>query len=124
MGVLFRLTGGEPYLGFHAAIEYPGFVAEPCDEYSCKPGKQNFPFKTMAMLIALTTLVIVSLITDFLFKKEYLKRQHDILHVFHEPQPKSYAVADVDEKPEKAVELTPSDGHYAHNGAVSTTVPA
>lgn len=45
-----RLSGGEPQLNLKALIEYPGF----------KNGQQLFPFRTLAMLLSLITLIFVS----------------------------------------------------------------
>jgi len=45
-----RLTGGEPMLGLPPMIYYPGWDGE----------RQLFPFRTMAMITSLVTLVGVS----------------------------------------------------------------
>lgn len=49
---LVRLTGGEPLMGLPALIHYPGF--DPVNN------RQLFPFRTMAMLLSLFTLIGVS----------------------------------------------------------------
>lgn len=58
------LTGGEPYIGVPATIHYPFY-----DEAT---GQQNFPFRTVAMLVSLFTLIIVSAIAKALFQHEIL----------------------------------------------------
>lgn len=50
-----RLAGGEPILGLPAAIHFPGYDEE--------KNEQLFPFRTMAMLLSLFTLVSVSWLT-------------------------------------------------------------
>lgn len=55
-----RLSGGEPMMGLPAFIHYPGYVE--AEE------KQLFPFRTMAMLFSLSTLIGVSYAT----KKKFL----------------------------------------------------
>ena len=62
LGMLLRLTGGETILGFPPLIKYPWF-----DEVS---GKQLFPFKTLCMVVCLTTTIVVSLIVNCWRKKE------------------------------------------------------
>jgi solute carrier family 5 (high affinity choline transporter), member 7 len=47
-----RLSGGEPMLGLPALIHFPGY-----DEIG---QRQLFPFRTMAMLMSLFTLIGVS----------------------------------------------------------------
>uniref|UniRef100_A0A1B6E374 High-affinity choline transporter 1 n=5 Tax=Clastoptera arizonana TaxID=38151 RepID=A0A1B6E374_9HEMI len=62
-----RLSGGEPQLGVPAFIHYPGWDGE----------KQLFPFRTMAMLISLITLVFVSWLTKYLFETGKLAPGYD-----------------------------------------------
>jgi len=47
-----RLMGGEPMLGLPAFIHFPGYDEE--------KSRQLFPFRTMAMLMSLITLISVS----------------------------------------------------------------
>jgi len=47
---IVRMTGGEPMLGMPAWIHYPGWDGE----------RQLFPFRTMAMIMSLVTLILVS----------------------------------------------------------------
>lgn len=46
---VIRVSGGEPILNMPAIVYYPG--------YDFEGGKQRFPFRTMAMLMSLFTLV-------------------------------------------------------------------
>lgn len=52
MAFLVRVSGGEPQLGLDPFIHYP--------DYDYENSRQMFPFRTMAMLMSLTTLVGVS----------------------------------------------------------------
>ena len=52
IALFVRLMGGEPLLGLPAAIHFPGYDEE--------KQQQLFPFRTMAMLMSLSTLVFVS----------------------------------------------------------------
>ena len=54
---LIRLSGGEPLMGLPAFIHYPGW-----DEIE---NKQLFPFRTMAMVLSLLTLIGVSRWTKY-----------------------------------------------------------
>ncbi|KAG0714830.1 High-affinity choline transporter 1 [Chionoecetes opilio] len=64
LGMLVRLLGGEPYIGVPATIHYPF--------YNEATGQQNFPFRTVAMLVSLSTLILVSAIAKAIFKYEIL----------------------------------------------------
>ena len=57
-------AGGEPYIGVPATIHYPFY-----DETT---GQQNFPFRTVAMLVSLSSLIIVSAIAKAIFTHELL----------------------------------------------------
>lgn len=52
IALFIRLSGGEPILGLPALIHFPGYDEE--------NNVQLFPFRTMAMLISLITLIGVS----------------------------------------------------------------
>lgn len=70
MAFLVRLTGGEPLLGLKPLVRYPGFIEE--------SQLQLFPFKTLAMMISLFTLVGVSYGTKRIFESGYLAPGYDI----------------------------------------------
>lgn len=55
VALLIRLSGGEPMLGLPALIHFPGYDEE--------NNRQLFPFRTMAMITSLFTLVFVSWLT-------------------------------------------------------------
>lgn len=65
-----RISGGEPMMGLPALIRYPGY-----DEESAT---QMFPFRTLAMLISLVTLVGVSFGTQFAFLTGRLAPGYDV----------------------------------------------
>jgi len=71
VGLLLRLSGGEPMLFFPAAIHYPMYDAE--------AGMQYFPFKTMSMLASLFCCIYGSLGTEYLFKSGRLGIEMDVL---------------------------------------------
>lgn len=66
---LVRLSGGEPQLGLPALIHYPG--------YDYEAGQQLFPFRTMAMLMSLVTLIGVSWWTKWVFETGRLAPGYD-----------------------------------------------
>lgn len=76
VGLLMRILGGDQVLGIQAVIHYPYF--DP------KHNKQIFPFKIVAMLCSLATIVIVSYITHFIFKRNYLSKKFDIFNCFQD----------------------------------------
>lgn len=76
VGLLMRILGGDQVLGIQAVIHYPYF--DP------KHNKQIFPFKIVAMLSSLATIVIVSYITHFIFNRNYLSKKFDIFNCFQD----------------------------------------
>ncbi|GMT26108.1 hypothetical protein PFISCL1PPCAC_17405 [Pristionchus fissidentatus] len=69
VGLLLRLSGGEPMLSLPASIHYPMY-----DE-----GAQFFPFKTMSMAACLATIVGVSKLSTHLFATGRLSPSLDFL---------------------------------------------
>ncbi|XP_048763868.2 high-affinity choline transporter 1-like [Ostrea edulis] len=69
VGMFFRIAGGEPTLGIDAVIKYP---------YYSEERGQMFPFKTLCMLMSLTTIISVSCLTNFLFKRKIVHPRFDI----------------------------------------------
>lgn len=65
-----RISGGEKEMGLPALIHYPGYDAE--------SNTQMFPFRTMAMLMSLVTLVGVSYATQTLFLSGRLAPGYDV----------------------------------------------
>ncbi len=68
-----KLLGGEPLLGLPVVLAYPFYDPE----YG-----QLFPFRTLCMVIALLSHVIVSLLTTWLFREKYLPPSWDFLQCF------------------------------------------
>ncbi|KGL80172.1 High affinity choline transporter 1, partial [Tinamus guttatus] len=72
VGLLLRLLAGEPALKIPPVIRYPG----------CSFVKgtyiQLFPFKTFTMLLTLGTIIAVSYLAAFLFKRNLLPRRWDV----------------------------------------------
>ena len=57
VGLLVRISGGESKLKIPPVIKYPGF--------DCQANKQNFPFRTLAMIMSLCACLLGSaLFTD------------------------------------------------------------
>ncbi|XP_061506774.1 high-affinity choline transporter 1 [Anopheles gambiae] len=66
---MVRLSGGEAMLGLPALIHYPGYNEE--------TSTQMFPFRTMAMIMSLITLVGVSWWTKWVFETGRLAPHYD-----------------------------------------------
>lgn len=64
-----RLSGGESIIGLPALIHYPGYDEE--------NERQLFPFRTMAMLMSLITLIGVSAYSKWIFETGRLAPQYD-----------------------------------------------
>jgi high affinity choline transporter 7 len=69
VGLILRLSGGEPLLHFPAFIHFPMYT----------DGVQYFPFRTLAMACSLTTIISVSLTTEYLFKSGRVPIEWDFL---------------------------------------------
>uniref|UniRef100_A0ACB8FIX1 High affinity choline transporter 1 n=1 Tax=Sphaerodactylus townsendi TaxID=933632 RepID=A0ACB8FIX1_9SAUR len=74
LGVLLRITGGEPYLYLQPLIFYPGWYKDDDDIYV-----QRFPFKTLAMLTSFFTNIAVSYLAKYLFESGTLPPKVDFL---------------------------------------------
>ncbi|XP_066922543.1 high-affinity choline transporter 1-like [Clytia hemisphaerica] len=77
VGLFLRITGGEELIGFPATFKYPYYD----ETYSNGKGSQNFPFRTLAMIISFITLVSVSKLAYYLFDNEILGENYDFLGV-------------------------------------------
>ncbi|TMS39126.1 hypothetical protein L596_005699 [Steinernema carpocapsae] len=73
VGLLLRLSGGEPLINFGAMIHYPMYTIVN------GVGTQYFPFRTMSMLASLITVVTVSLYTEHMFKSGKFPIEWDFL---------------------------------------------
>lgn len=69
IGLIIRLGGGEPIIGMKPFIYFP--------YWNAKDG-QLFPFRTLAMLCSLASVLIFSLIPKLLFEKGILPRKFDL----------------------------------------------
>lgn len=67
---IIRLSGGENIIGLPAYIHYPGY-----DKIN---NIQLFPYKTMAMLISLLTLIVISYWTNNIFINGKLSPYYDV----------------------------------------------
>ena len=76
MGLFFRIAGGEPLLGIPGVICYPY-----CYEVDGMMN-QNFPFKTLSMLISLVCIITGSGITHLMFRKWKVPQRYDIFRCF------------------------------------------
>ncbi|XP_056019601.1 high-affinity choline transporter 1-like isoform X2 [Ostrea edulis] len=92
IGMFFRIAGGEPSLGIDVLIKFP--------YYSVKNG-QLFPFKTLCMLMSFTSIVFVSYLTDFLFKKNILHPRFDIFKCVTNKRPTDVELTKYKAKPEE-----------------------
>lgn len=71
IGLTLRLLGGEKTLGIPAAVAYPWY-----DEVD---KVQNFPFRSLSMVVTFVSLLLVSKIAAWLFKSGKLSESADIL---------------------------------------------
>ncbi|XP_068950100.1 high affinity choline transporter 1 [Petaurus breviceps papuanus] len=74
LGLIFRITGGEPYLYLQPLILYPGHYRDEDGIYH-----QRFPFKTFAMCISFLTNISVSYLAKYLFESGVLPPKVDFL---------------------------------------------
>lgn len=70
VGIMMRLLAGESLFNLRPIIKYPLFDEE--------NDVQKFPFRTISMLISFVLNITVSLITQFVFEREYLSKKWDI----------------------------------------------
>uniref|UniRef100_A0AAF5PGW7 High-affinity choline transporter 1 n=1 Tax=Wuchereria bancrofti TaxID=6293 RepID=A0AAF5PGW7_WUCBA len=78
VGLLLRLSGGEPLLSFPAFIHYPMYE-EVIKEDGTILGTQFFPFRTMAMLGSFITCIGTSYLSEYLFANGILPVGMDFL---------------------------------------------
>uniref|UniRef100_A0A336MDH6 CSON000055 protein n=1 Tax=Culicoides sonorensis TaxID=179676 RepID=A0A336MDH6_CULSO len=69
VALFIRLSGGEPLLGLPALIHFP--------LYDYENERQLFPFRTMAMVMSLLTLIFVSWLSKFLFETGRIPPNYD-----------------------------------------------
>ena len=73
LGLILRVGGGEKNIGLKPFIKYP---------YYNETDGQLFPFRTLAMTVSFTTIVVVSYSLKYLFEKEMIPLKYDFLHCF------------------------------------------
>lgn len=77
-GFLLRLLAGEPSLKIPPVIHYPGCTLVG-GAYI-----QLFPFKTVTMLLTLVTIISVSHLAIFVFKRNILSRTWDVCKIMQQ----------------------------------------
>lgn len=75
VALFLRIAAGEPLIGFKAFIKYPFYD----DEYG-----QLFPYRTIAMLSSLFTIVAISHLSHYLFLKAVIPLKYDYLKCFED----------------------------------------
>ena len=71
VGLFLRVTGGEPLIKFPPLIYYPWWYEKDGIIY------QNFPFKTLAMIISMLMITCVSYATHYVFTNGILSESKD-----------------------------------------------
>lgn len=78
VGLLLRGLSGEPVLGIPTVLRYPGWREEN------NVVVQYFPYRTVAMLASLLSIITVSCLVDRLFHHQLIPPSWDFLKVFKE----------------------------------------
>ncbi|MEQ2315750.1 hypothetical protein AMECASPLE_025648 [Ameca splendens] len=94
VGLLLRGLSGEPVLGIPPLLLYPG-----CREEN-EQIRQCFPYRTVAMLSSLISIMAVSWLLDLIFHRQLIPESWDFLHVF-----KKKNKVDEDETPDPCEEM-------------------
>ncbi|KAK7507892.1 hypothetical protein BaRGS_00000857 [Batillaria attramentaria] len=76
LGLLLRLLGGEPGLNLPPVMEYP---------WNDPDYGQQFPFRTLSMLISIVSILLFSAISRFLFTRRILPPHLDVFWCFQQP---------------------------------------
>ncbi|XP_059144286.1 high-affinity choline transporter 1-like [Physella acuta] len=74
VSLFLRLLSGEPVIHLPAVIKYPYY-----DEVR---QEQLFPFRTFCMLMGAVCIVVVSLVTHYVFVNEKISRKYDLLRIY------------------------------------------
>lgn len=98
LGLFFRLAGGEPALNIPILIEYPFYDEEL---------GQLFPFKTLGMLVTLSSIALFSFMTKYLFEHGILHRKLDIFMCVVNTPDESIALRDTEQS--EMTPITPTD---------------
>ena len=70
VGILLRLSGGEPLFNLPALIKFP--------MYDHVTDTQRFPFRTMSMLLSFALNIGISNLTKYLFEQGHLRKKFDL----------------------------------------------
>lgn len=89
MGIIMRVLSGEPLIGLHPVIKFPGCRLDAEGKMT-----QFFPFRTAIMFISMATVVLFSLLTSILFKKGLLPERWDKFNVKRGHQPAAVSTAE------------------------------
>lgn len=69
IGLFFRVAGGEPLIDLEPFIHFPGWNGK----------EQMFPFRTLAMLLSLISVVVFSMLSKWIFESGRLPPSWDVL---------------------------------------------
>ncbi|XP_033755100.1 high-affinity choline transporter 1-like [Pecten maximus] len=105
VGLFLRVAGGEPFLSIDSLIKYPMHH----EEYG-----QLFPFKTLAMLCSLFSIIGVSYVTERLFTHGTLSKKFDIFRCYTEKEEEQKTGDAEMEKKEPL--MTNTDPDFFENG--------
>ncbi|XP_060599127.1 high-affinity choline transporter 1-like [Ruditapes philippinarum] len=98
LGLFFRLAGGEEALGIPILIKYPFYDEEK---------GQLFPFKTLGMLVTLTSIISFSYLTKYIFEHGILRQKLDIFMCVVNTPDENIALRDTEHSEMSAI--TPTD---------------
>ncbi len=79
--IFFQFSGGESTLGIPETISFGTIVGDEPDSAGVYP-EGPVPFRTIVMLIALFTHVIISSVTNKLFTDQIVSLDYDFMHCF------------------------------------------
>ncbi|KAH3861209.1 high-affinity choline transporter 1-like [Dreissena polymorpha] len=105
VGLFFRLAGGEAALKIPVLIKYPFYSEE---------DGQLFPFKTLCMLISLSTILLVSYLTKYVFEHGILPPKADIFMCVVNIPDEAIALKNTEHR--EGMAITPID---EHNGKIN-----
>ncbi|KAK6026943.1 hypothetical protein OSTOST_07070 [Ostertagia ostertagi] len=106
VGLILRLSGGEPLVGLPALVHYPMYT----------DGIQYFPFKTMAMMSSLICILGVSRLSEHLFTTGQISPEWDVLGCVVVPSERIPLPSDVSfNVSSDTLAMNKANGNGAHN---------